>query len=127
MSNVFNTRLTTVALLALTSVAGTMLTISDVSAQSRSSRGGVKDVTLQDRDGNKRRSFRSNNGIADLSKVGFDNRADFVQINDSKPWRFYTGKNFTGRYTVVKPQSARLLGRFANKVSSFCSVPKCPK
>ena len=121
----FNKQLTALALLILTSVAGTTLTLSEASARPRRNSRALKEVTLRDRD--RRGSFGSNNGVADLSKVGFDNRADFVEINGSVAWRFYTGKNFKGRSTVVKPNTGRSLGRFANKISSFCAVSKCPK
>ena len=122
----FNQQLTALTLLIVTSVAGSMLTISDASARPRRSRRTVKDITLQDRDRKPTDSFKSNNGVADLSKVGFDNRTDFVENNSGVAWRFYDRKNFKGQSTEVGPNTGRSVGRLRNKISSFCAVPKCP-
>lgn len=118
-----NKQLTALALLTLSSVAGTMLTISNASAGPKQP-DTVKDVTLKDQSG---REFSSNDGVADLSKVGFDNKAVFAAVNNGQAWRFYDGKNFKGEFIQIGPDQAQGLGKFSNKVSSFCSVGKCPK
>jgi hypothetical protein len=116
-----NKKLTALALLTVTSVAGAMLTISNASAQNA---GAVKDVVLKDRAG---RVFSSNDGVADLGKVGFDNRAVAASVNNNVAWRFYEDKNFKGEFVQIQPKQARNLGKLANKVSSFCALANCPK
>ena len=83
----------------------------------------VKDVTLFSQGMNRGKSFGSNEGVADLSKVGFDNKATAIQVNNGQKWRFYTGKNFTGKFVEIGPEEGRgNLGKFAGKISSFKSV-----
>jgi hypothetical protein len=121
----FNKQLTALALLTVTSVAGTMLTISNASATPKQSQT-VTDVILKDKESG--REFTSNNGVPDLSKVGFNNKADSVGINNGEKWRFYEHKNFKGQFVEVGPDEFRgNLGHFNNKISSFCALKNCPK
>ena len=119
----FNKKLTTLALLAVASVSGSILAVSTVSAQPATKGDSVKDVILFDSSTpSSRPSFASNKGVADLSKVGFDNKASFVQVNNDKVWRFYQHKNFKGEYVEVGPDEARGLSKLNNQISSFRSV-----
>jgi Beta/Gamma crystallin len=118
----FNKQLTFLVLLTVTSVGGTMLTVANVSAQTQPS-GVVKDVTLWDKANRQGASFDSNKGIADLSKVGFDNRASSIAVNNGQKWRFYKEKNFKGEFIEIGPDESRgNIGRLNNQVSSFRSV-----
>jgi hypothetical protein len=120
----FNKKLATLALLAVASVSGSILSVSTVSAQQATKADGVKDVTLFS--STTRRSsepsFASNKKVADLSKVGFDNKASFVQVNNGKAWRFYEGKNFKGKFVEVGPNEGRPLTKLNKQISSFRSV-----
>lgn len=120
----FNKKLTTLAILAVASVSGSILAVSTVSAQPANRSNGVKDVTLFNSRTNRSsgQSFASNEKVADLSKVGFDNKASFVQVNNGKVWRFYQGKNFKGAFVEVGPNEARGLTKLNNQISSFRSV-----
>lgn len=120
----FNKKLTTLALLAVASVSGSVLAVSSVSARPATKADGVKDVTLFSSRTNRSSgpSFASNQGVADLSKVGFDNKASFVQVNNGKVWRFYQGKNFKGAFVEVGPNEARGLTKLNKQISSFRSV-----
>ncbi len=118
----FNKKLTTLALLSVTSITGTMLIIANVSAQSQSS-GNPKDVTLWDKSNRQGAKFDSNEGVPDLSRVGFDNKASSAAVNNGQKWRFYDGKNFKGDFVEISPNESRgSLGKLNNRVSSFKSV-----
>ncbi len=120
----FNKKLTTLALLAVASVSGSILAVSTVSARPATKADGVKDVILFDSSTRRssRPSFASNKGVADLSKVGFNNKASFVQVNNGQVWRFYQDKNFKGEFVEVGPNEARGLSKLNNQISSFRSV-----
>jgi hypothetical protein len=93
------------------------------SVRTRKSATGVKEVVLFSQGMNRGKSFGSNEGVADLSKVGFDNKAVAIQVNNSQKWRFYTGKNFSGQFVEIGPEEGRgFLGKFNRKISSFKSV-----
>jgi hypothetical protein len=119
----FNKKLTALALLVVAS-ASSIFAVSSVSARPATKADGVKDVTLFSSITNRRSgaSFASNKGVADLSKVGFDNKASFVRVNNGQVWRFYEGKNFQGKFVEVGPTEARNLGKLNKQVSSFRSV-----
>ena len=86
----------------------------------RESNGVVKDVTLKAADG---REFESNVGVADLSAVGFDNKAVFAAINNGQTWRFYKDKNFQGESIDIGPDEARgFLGNLDRQISSFKAI-----
>lgn len=114
-------KLTALALLTVTSFTGTMLTISNASASKAET---VSDIVLKDRRG---REFSSDDDVADLSKVGFDNKVVTASVNNNVAWRLYERKDFKGDFVLVQPKQSRYLGKLANKVSSFCAVPNCPK
>lgn len=119
----FNKQLTTLALLTVASVGGTMLYVANVSAQNQPS-GVVKDVTLWDGTNRQGASFESNNAVADLSKVGFDNKASSIAVNNGQKWRFYKDKNFKGEFVEIGPDEFRgNLGKLNNQISSFKSIP----
>ncbi len=101
----FNKKLTALALLAAASASGSMFAISTVFAQSYQS-GGIKNVTLYSNNSSSGRSFTSNYAVADLSKVGFNDRTSFIQIDDGQKWRFYKDKNFKGEFIEVGPDTA---------------------
>lgn len=118
----FNKQLTALSLLTVASFGGTMLTVTNVSAQNKAS-GVVKDVTLWDGANRQGASFDSNKGVADLSLVGFDNKASSIAVNNGQKWRFYKDKNFKGQFIEIGPdESLGNIGRLNNQVSSFKSI-----
>jgi hypothetical protein len=130
------TKQTVLAILAVTSVAGA-LNMTSASARpkhqaqtpaqtqpqpvlNRESNGVVKDVTLKAADG---KEFESNVGVADLSAVGFDNKAVFAAVNNGQTWRFYKDKNFQGESIDIGPDEARgFLGNLDRQISSFKAI-----
>jgi Beta/Gamma crystallin len=119
----FNKQLTLLALLTVASLGGTILTIANVSAQSKSS-GSIKDVTLWSKANLKGSSFESDKGVPDLHQVGFDNKASSIAVNNGQKWRFYKDKDFQGEFVEIGPNQSRgNLGMLNNQVSSFKSVP----
>lgn len=119
-----NQKLTALALLSVTSITGTMLIIANASAQSQRLGVGVNDVTLWDNSNRQGAKFDSNEGVRDLSRVGFDNKASAIAVNNGQKWRFYEGKNFKGGFVEIGPgESRNTLGQLNNRVSSFKSVP----
>jgi hypothetical protein len=118
----FNKQLTALSLLTVASFGGTMLAVANVSAQNKAS-GVVKDVTLWDGANRQGASFDSNKGVADLSLVGFDNKASSIAVNNGQKWRFYKDKNFKGQFIEIGPdESLGNIGRLNNQVSSFKSI-----
>jgi hypothetical protein len=118
----FNKQLTALALLTVASVGGGMLVVANVSAQTKPS-GVVKDVTLWEGNNRQGASFASNQGVADLSRVGFDNKASSIAVNNGQKWRFYQEKNFKGQFVEIGPDESRgSIGQLNNRVSSFKSV-----
>lgn len=81
----------------------------------------VKTVTLYDGQNFKGKRLGRNNKVADLSRVGFDNITSSIQVQSGK-WRFYDGKNFTGKSILINGETG--LGRISldNKISSFKAV-----
>jgi hypothetical protein len=118
----FNQKLTTLALLAVASVSGTIFAVSNVSAQQKPA-SAEKDVILWSNPSSSGRSFESNVGVADLSKVGFDNKTSFIQVTNGQKWRFYKDKNFQGPFVEIGPDEARGgLGNLDKQISSFRAV-----
>ncbi len=118
----FNKQLTALSLLTVASFGGSMLAVANVSAQNKAS-GVVKDVTLWDGANRQGASFDSNKGVADLSLVGFDNKASSIAVNNGQKWRFYKDKNFKGQFIEIGPdESLGNIGRLNNQVSSFKSI-----
>jgi hypothetical protein len=118
----FNKQLAALSLLTVASFGGTMLAVANVSAQNKAS-GVVKDVTLWDGANRQGASFDSNKGVADLSLVGFDNKASSIAVNNGQKWRFYKDKNFKGQFIEIGPdESLGNIGRLNNQVSSFKSI-----
>jgi Beta/Gamma crystallin len=118
----FTKKLTALALLTMTSVSGAILIVPNVSAQTQPS-GTVKDVTLWDKPNRQGVSFESNNAVPDLSKVGFDNKASSIAVNNGQKWRFYKDKNFKGPFIEIGPDEFRgNIGKLDRQVSSFRSV-----
>ena len=117
-----NKKLTTLAFLTVTSAIGTILTVSNISAQMQPSRV-VKDVTLWSKPNRQGTTFESNQGVPDLSQVGFDNRASSIAVNNGQKWRFYKDKNFKGEFIEIGSDEFRgNLGALNNQISSFKSV-----
>jgi Beta/Gamma crystallin len=116
-------KLTTLALLTVTSLGGTILSVANVSAQYTPSEA-VKDVTLYSKADLKGSTFKSDQGVPDLSQVGFDNKASSIAVNNNQKWRFYKDPNFQGEFIEIEPNQSRgNLGMLNNQVSSFKSVP----
>jgi Beta/Gamma crystallin/Mannan-binding protein len=83
----------------------------------------IADVTLFSRGLNQGQSFESNVGVADLSAVGFNDKASSIAINNGQKWRFYKDKNFQGEFIEVGPEDTLShLGNLNNQISSFKSV-----
>ncbi len=118
----FNKPLIALSLLTIGSFGGTMLVIANVSAQNKPSQV-VKDVTLWDGNNRQGASFESNNAVADLSKVGFNDKASSIAVNNGQKWRFYKDKNFKGEFIEIGPDESRgNIGKLNNQVSSFKSI-----
>ncbi len=86
-------------------------TVQDLSPESAATVSGgdvVKTVTLHSKQFFQGRRLGTNNAIADLSKFGFDNITSSIQVQ-SGTWRFYTGKNFQGRFIELETETG--LGR----------------
>jgi Beta/Gamma crystallin len=125
MNTIFrvNKKQTALALLAMTLLGGTILTLAKASAQTQPS-GVVKDVTLWSKPNRQGALFESNKGVPDLGQVGFDNKASSIAVNNGQKWRFYQDKNFKGEFIEIGPDESRgNLGKLNNQVSSFKSVP----
>jgi Beta/Gamma crystallin len=72
---------------------------------------------------NRGQSFESNQGVADLSTVGFDNKISAIQVSSGQKWRFYKDKNFQGEFIEVGTEAtSSQLGNLNNQISSFKSV-----
>jgi Mannan-binding protein/Beta/Gamma crystallin len=83
----------------------------------------IADVTLFSKGLNQGQSFDSNVGVADLSTVGFNDKASSIVVNNGQKWRFYKDKNFQGEFIEVGPEdSSSNLGNLNNQISSFKSV-----
>lgn len=114
--------------IGIVTLGGTTLTLINRSAQAHpqltpNSPGVVKDVILWTKGINEGVPFKSNSAIRDLSKVGFDNKASAIAVNNGQKWRFYKDKNFQGEFIEIGPDEARSnLGKFNNQISSFKSV-----
>jgi len=109
--------LTVLAVLSASLISGFAIHQTSVSAQT------VPDVTLWDQQIGKGGSFETNKAVADLSKLGFNDKASAIQVNNGQKWRFYAGKNFTGEYIDVGPnQAVGNIGRLNNKVSSLKAI-----
>lgn len=120
----FNKQLTALALLTVASVGGGMLVVANVSAQTKSS-GVVKDVTIWEGNNRHGASFASNKGVADLSLVGFDNKASSIAVNNGQKWRFYQDKNFKGQFVEIGPDEFRgNIGRLNNQAGRVTTRPR---
>jgi hypothetical protein len=83
----------------------------------------ISDVTLFSKSDGRGQSFDSNVGVADLSAVGFNDKASSIAVNNGQKWRFYQDKNFQGEFIEVGPEDTRSnLGSLNNQISSFKSV-----
>ena len=110
-------KFTALVVLSVSLISGIAIHKTSVSAQT------VPDVTLWDQQIGKGASFKTNQAVADLSKVGFNDKASAIQVNNGQKWRFYAGKNFTGEYIDVGPdQAVGNIGRLNNKVSSLKAI-----
>jgi hypothetical protein len=112
----------------IVTLSGATLALTHLStqaqAQSKYNRSnGIKDVTLFSKGMNKGRAFASDKGVADLSTVGFDDKAVAIQVNNGQKWRFYVDKNFQGEFIEIGPEEGRgFIGKFTRRISSFKSV-----
>jgi hypothetical protein len=110
-------KLTVLAVLIASLVFGFTFHQTSVWAQT------VQDVTLWDQQIGKGASFNTNEVVADLSKLGFNDKASAIQVNNGQKWRFYGDKNFTGESIDVGPDEAvGNLGQLNNKVSSLKAI-----
>ncbi len=96
-------------------------TVQDLSLESAAAVSGgdvVKTVTLHSEQFFKGRSLGTNDAIADLSAYRFNNITSSIQVQ-SGTWRFYTGKNFQGRFIELETETG--LGRIGldNQISSL--------
>ncbi|WP_157877363.1 peptidase inhibitor family I36 protein [Streptomyces odonnellii] len=69
------------------------------------------------------------NDVADLSSVGFEDRARSVRNAGDVDWCLYRDTDYAGEWTVVPPGTAvNLVGRFDQSLSSLRQEPKggCP-
>jgi Mannan-binding protein/Beta/Gamma crystallin len=83
----------------------------------------IADVTLFSKVHGRGQSFDSSVGVADLSAVGFNDKASSIAVNNGQKWRFYKDKDFQGEFIEVGPEDTRSrLGNFNNQISSFKSV-----
>ena len=83
----------------------------------------VTDVTLFSGNYGRGQSLDSNIGVADLSTVGFNDRASSIAVNNGQKWRFYKDKDFQGEFIEVGPNStSNHLGNLNRQISSFKSV-----
>lgn len=83
----------------------------------------ISDVTLFSKNNGRGQSFDSNVGVADLSAVGFNDRASSIAVNNGQKWRFYKDKDFQGEFIEVGAEDTRSqLGNLNNQISSFKSV-----
>ena len=113
-----------------TLISGATLTLTHLSAQAKpkpvlnqNSPGVVKDVALFSKGINQGQSFKSNGKVADLTTVGFNDRASSIKVSNGKKWRFYKDKNFQGEFIEVGPNESRVnLGKLNKQISSFKSV-----
>lgn len=78
----------------------------------------VRTVTLYSGQSFQGRSFGTDNSIANLGAVGFDNITSSIQVQ-SGTWRFYTGRNFKGDFIELDSETG--LGRISldNQISSL--------
>ena len=105
------------ALLTVASVSGTMLTVTNASAQSNNRcTNVVKKIELANAQNQK--VFCSQGGVKDMGRLG--KQATSVTIQSGK-WRFYTGKNFTGESVTVSGETTQRLN-LRGVVSSFRAV-----
>ncbi len=83
----------------------------------------LPDVTLFSNNNGRGQSFDSNVGVADLSAVGFNDKASSIAVNNGQKWRFYKDKNFQGEFIEIGPKDSRShLGSLNRQISSFKSV-----
>lgn len=98
--------------------------VQDLAPESAAAVSGgdvVKEVTLHSNQNFQGKSLGTNNAIADLSKYGFNNITSSIQVQ-SGTWRFYTGKNFQGKFIELEAETG--LGRISlnNQISSLKAV-----
>jgi hypothetical protein len=83
----------------------------------------IADVTLFSKSDGRGQSFDSNVGVADLSAVGFNDKASSIAVNNGQKWRFYKDRDFQGEFIEVGPEAtSNSLGNLNNQISSFQSV-----
>jgi hypothetical protein len=78
----------------------------------------VRTVTLYSGQRFQGRSFGTNNSIANLGAVNFDNITSSIQVQ-SGTWRFYTGRNFRGNFIELESETGLGSIRLDNQISSL--------
>lgn len=99
--------------------------VQEISTESASTYSGgqnvVKEVTLYSENSVQGKSLGTNNAIADLSKYGFDNITSSISVQTGT-WRFYTGKNFTGKFIEIEGETGLGFISLDNQISSLKAV-----
>ncbi len=111
----FNKKLTALALVTATSIAGTTLTVTKASStESNGCTNTVKTVELQD--AHQHSVFCSDNNVSNLGRFGKTATSVGVQ---SGTWKFWSRPNFQGDSVTVSSETFMRLGKLSNAVSSF--------
>ncbi|GAA6616637.1 beta/gamma crystallin-related protein [Scytonema sp. NUACC26] len=111
----FNQKLTALSLITVTSIAGTILTVTKASStESDGCTNIVKTIELQD--GRQNKVFCSDNNVSNLGKFG--KKATSVSVQ-SGTWKFWSKPNFQGDSVTVSSDTFTRLGKLSNNVSSF--------
>ena len=110
-----NKKLTALALVTVTSIAATTLTVAKASsAESNGCTNVVKTVELQD--GHQHSVFCSDNNVSNVGRFGKTATSVGVQ---SGTWKFWSKPNFQGDSVTVSSETFTRLGKLSNNVSSF--------
>lgn len=98
--------------------------VQDLSQESAAAVTGGADVTLWSRPGPSGAFLELNSAVRDLRAYGFANRTSAIQVQNNQTWRFYTGRNFTGRFFDVGPDEGRgvLPGFIDNNIESLRAI-----
>lgn len=81
--------------------------VQDLSQECAAAVTGGADVVLWSQPGPGGTPLEVNSAIQDLGTYGFANRTSAIQVLNNQTWRFYAGRNFTGQYFDVGPDTGR--------------------
>jgi hypothetical protein len=96
--------------------------ISPETAASYSGGSSLADVTLSTVSNAEGDMFETNEAVADLSQVNFNDSTAFISVTNGQTWRFYEDANFQGDYIDVGPDEARFVGDFGLEISSLQAI-----